>query len=49
MTHKPRMVAAISLASKMVRDFWTMMTKQEAYRNPVAMIALQGVHATMSR
>jgi transposase len=36
---KPRMVVAISLADKMARGLWAMMTKQEDYRNPVATMA----------
>ena len=36
---KPRMVVAIALANKMARGLWAMMTKQEDYRNPVAMMA----------
>ena len=39
LTRKPRMVAAIALANKMARGVWAMMTKQENYRNPMAMMA----------
>jgi len=33
------MVAAIALANKMARALWAMLTKQEDYRNPAAMMA----------
>ena len=36
---KPRMLVAIALANKMARGIWAMMTKQEDYRNPVAVAA----------
>lgn len=39
LARKPRMVAAIALANKMARGLWAMMTKQEDYRNPVAVMA----------
>ena len=39
LTRKPRLVAAIALANKMARGLWAMMTKQEDYRNPAAMMA----------
>jgi len=39
LTRKPRMVAAIALANKMARGICAMMTKQEDYRNPMAMVA----------
>ncbi len=39
LARKPRMVAAIALANKMARGLWAMMTKQEDYRNPAAMMA----------
>ena len=36
---KPKMLVAIALANKMARAVWAMMTKQEDYRNPVAVAA----------
>jgi transposase len=39
LTRKPRMVAAIALANKMVRGLWAIITKQEDYWNPVATMA----------
>lgn len=33
---KPRMLAAIALANKMARAIWTMLTKQENFRDPMA-------------
>ena len=36
---KPRMLVAIALANKMARGIWAMITKQEDYRNPVAVAA----------
>ncbi|MCP1168538.1 IS110 family RNA-guided transposase [Limimaricola litoreus] len=39
LTRKPCMVAAIALANKMARGLWAMMTKQEDYRNPAAIMA----------
>jgi len=36
---KPKMLVAIALANKMARGIWAMMTKQEDYRNPVAVAA----------
>ena len=36
---KPNMLVAIALANKMARAVWAMMTKQEDYRNPVAVAA----------
>jgi transposase len=39
LARKPRMVAAIALANKMARALWAMLTKQEDYRNPAAMMA----------
>lgn len=38
LARKPRMVAAIALANKMARALWAMLTKQEDYRNPAAMM-----------
>ena len=37
---KPRMVAAITLTNKMASGLWTIMTKQEDNRNPVATMVL---------
>jgi transposase len=36
---KPRLVAAVALANKMARGLWTMMTRHEDYRVPVATTA----------
>jgi len=36
---KPRMLVAIALANKMARGIWAMLTKQEAYRDPVMVAA----------
>ena len=36
---KPRMLVAIALANKMARSVWAMLTKDEDYRNPVAVAA----------
>jgi transposase len=36
---KPKMLVAIAFANKMARGVWAMMTKQEDYRNPVAVAA----------
>ena len=36
---KPKMLVAIAPANKMARAVWAMMTKQEDYRNPVAVAA----------
>ena len=33
---KPRMLVAITLANKMARSIWAMLTKEEDYRGPVA-------------
>lgn len=35
LTRKPRMLVAIALANKMARQIWAMLTKNEAYRDPV--------------
>jgi transposase len=37
LARKPRMVVAIALANKMARGVWAMQTKQENYRDPMAM------------
>ena len=39
LTRMPHLVVAIALANKMARGLWAMMTKQEAYRNPVTTMA----------
>ncbi|WP_282611422.1 IS110 family transposase [Pelagibius sp. Alg239-R121] len=39
LNRKPRMVAAIALASKMARQIWAMLTKGERYNLPVATTA----------
>ena len=36
LARKPKLVAAITLANKMARAIWAMMTKNEDYRNPEA-------------
>jgi transposase len=36
LARKPRMVVAIALANKMARGVWAMLTKQENYRDPMA-------------
>lgn len=36
LARKPKLVAAITLANRMARAIWAMMTKQEDYRNPEA-------------
>lgn len=37
LARKPRMVVAIALANKMARGVWAMQTKQENYKDPMAM------------
>ena len=37
---KPKMLVAIALANKMARAIWAMLTKQEDYRVPAAVIAV---------
>jgi len=39
LARKPKMLVAIALANKMARGIWAMMTRQEDYRNPVAVAA----------
>ncbi len=34
LARKPRMLVAITLANKMARQIWAMLTKYEDYRNP---------------
>ncbi|WP_424988630.1 hypothetical protein [Microbulbifer sp. S227A] len=36
LARKPKLVAAITLANRMARAIWAMMTKNEDYRNPEA-------------
>lgn len=36
LARKSRMVVAIALANKMARGVWAMLTKQENYRDPMA-------------
>ncbi len=36
LARKPKLVAAITLANRMARSIWAMLTKQEDYRNPEA-------------
>jgi len=38
LARKPKMLVAIALANKMARAIWAMMTKNEDYRVPVAMV-----------
>ena len=36
MARKPRMLVAVALANRMARIAWTLMCKEEVYRDPVA-------------
>lgn len=39
LARKPRLVVAIALANRMARSIWTMLTKEQDYRDPVAAAA----------
>jgi transposase len=36
---KPKMLVAIALANKMARSIWAMLTKNEDYKDPAAIMA----------
>lgn len=40
MARKPRMIVAIALANKMARGLWAMLTKNEGYKDPMALASV---------
>lgn len=40
LARKPKMLVAIALANKMARQIWTMLTKNENYRDPALAVAV---------